>query len=350
MNGVTTSGNIEQPFTPSMIDRLNDWVGGFPLHPWVFYASSGIVLVLIQLLILWLVGGIREVELLPVIIFNGLAIPILIGLFQLLDQQAVRALRIMLPVLDTTEADFQKYQYEIANMPAWIPLVAGLITLVVVILLESLSGAPERYSALEKLPVFNIVFYVIDKGSAFLYGVFFYHTIRQLRLVNANLSRTHINLFNLGPLQAFSSLTATTAMGLVVGFYAWVIINPELLSDPVILGIMVVISILALLVFGWPLYGVHRRMQVAKEKAIHEVDLRLESVFLKFNQHFDDDNAAAMEGLAWMISSLEVQHRRISAIPTWPWKPETARFALTAIALPLILAVLQLLVKQAFGV
>jgi hypothetical protein len=37
------------------------------------------------------------------------------------------------------------------------------------------------------------------------------------------------------------------------------------------------------------------------------------------------------------------------AIPTWPWKPETARLVLTAIALPLILTILQLLAAQAFG-
>ncbi len=55
------------------------------------------------------------------------------------------------------------------------------------------------------------------------------------------------------------------------------------------------------------------------------------------------------DGLNATIASLEIQHKRISAIPTWPWKPETARIALTAIALPLMLMILQSFVLQALS-
>ena len=82
---------------------------------------------------------------------------------------------------------------------------------------------------------------------------------------------------------------------------------------------------------------------------IHEIDLEFEELFTKFNQGLQDNNYEAVEPLNMLISSLDIQRKRISAIPTWPWKPETAQFALTAIAIPLVLAVLQFLVKQAFG-
>ena len=43
-------------------------------------------------------------------------------------------------------------------------------------------------------------------------------SIRQLRLVNViNSNYVRISLFHLGPLQAFSKLTASTAVGLVIG-------------------------------------------------------------------------------------------------------------------------------------
>jgi len=48
-----------------------------------------------------------------------------------------------------------------------------------------------------------------------------------------------------------------------------------------------------------------------------------------------------------MIQSLEIQYNWIKAIHTWPWKPETAQFVLTAIALPLVLAVIHFFVEQA---
>jgi hypothetical protein len=339
-----------RPYKPSLIDRFNDWVEQLPIRSWIFYLFFGIALILIQILFLWLEDGFGFEELLPVIIFNALTVPIILGLLQHLDHRARRALKIMRPVMEVTEQEWERHKYEIANMPLGTPLVAGLIAMVMVILIETLSSVPLRYLALEQLPIFNVVFYAIDKSSAFLYGVFFYHTIRQLRLVNTNLTRARVNLFNLRPLQAFAPLTATTAIGLVIGFYSWMIINPELISDPVILGILVVITILALIVFGWPLYGVHRRMVEAKMRAMHEIDRKFEMLFSQYNEVFQEGDDAELVKLNGIISGLEVQHRRIFAIPTWPWSPETARFALTAIALPLILTVLQFIVRQALGI
>ena len=336
----------DRPYTPSLFDRFNDWVETLPVRPWVFYVLFGIVLIVVQMLFLWLEGGLYATELYPVIIYNGLAVSFLLGLIHLFDHQATNAMHDIRPVLDTTDEEFKETVFKISNMPVVVPFGVGFLLFLIVILMELFMGQPDRYAALARLPIFNVVFFLIDKGSAFLYGVFFYHTIRQLRMVNhITSSRTIINLFNLGPLQAFSTLTATTAIGLVAGFYAWMLINPDLLSDPVILGIMTGMTFLALFVFGWPLYGVHRRMTMAKDRMLHEIDLLFEQVFSQFNQSIQDRDDPTTERLNGIIATLGIQHRRISEIPTWPWKPETARFAFTAIALPLILAVLQYILR-----
>jgi hypothetical protein len=90
-------------------------------------------------------------------------------------------------------------------------------------------------------------------------------------------------------------------------------------------------------------------MEAAKDKILHEIDLRSEAVFSKFNQGLRDDDYSAIDRLNGTITSLEIQYNRIKAIPTWPWKPETAQFVLTAIALPLVLAIIQFLVEQTIG-
>jgi hypothetical protein len=183
-----------------------------------------------------------------------------------------------------------------------------------------------------------------------VFGAFIYHTIRQLRLVNTiNSNYIRTSLFNPGPLQAFSKLTASTAVGLVVGVYGWMLINPELLADPISLGFVGSFTILAVAVFVWPLFGAHRLMEMEKERMLHDIDLHFEAVFSKFDQRLRDDDYSTLERLNGIMSSLEIQHKRISAIPTWPWRPETARWVLTAIALPLILTILQFLAAQAFG-
>jgi hypothetical protein len=321
-----------------------------PVPWWVLYVGVGFDLILVQMLFLWLEGGLQSGVLLPIIIFNGLASPFLLALIHLFDTQAVIALNSMRPTLEISEPEFDRFQYKLANMPLGLPLIAGVIMVVVAILLDIFAIAPLRYAALEQLPVFAVVFHILDKSSAFFFGVIIYHTIRQLRLVNTiNLHHIRINLFNLGPAQAFSRLTASTAVGLVIGMYLWMLLNPELLTNPVSFGFVGSITILAVAVFVWPLLGVHRLMEAEKDRMLRDINQHFESVFSKFNQHFRDEDYPAVEKLNGSISSLEIQHKRIKAIPTWPWKPETARFALTAIALPLILRVLQFLVERAFN-
>jgi hypothetical protein len=343
---------VENPrsYPASWIDRFNHWLAGAPIQAWVFFLVSGLALAGGQLLVLWLEGGLQAVEILPVILFNSFFTPFLLGLIYLLDSQAVAALNTMQPVLEMTAEAFDRYRYRLAHMPVARPLGAGLAVLVMVILMENLWTVPFRYAALEQLPIFNVVFQITDKSSAFLFGVFIYHTIRQLRLVNEiNDRHIRVDLYNLTPLKAFSRLTASTAAGLVVGVYGWMLINPELLADPLVIAFAAVITLLAVTVFVWPLYGVHRQMETAKEQALQAIDQRAKAVYAKFNQEFDRDNYASLEMLNGTIASLESQQRRVSALPTWPWRPETAQFALTAIGLPLVLAILRFLAEQVLG-
>jgi hypothetical protein len=344
-----TENHDERPYKPSWIDRFTDWVGKLPMREWVFYVGIGLGLILIQVLFLWLDGGLGVAEvLLPVIVFNALLIPFVLALIHLLDDQAVTALNSTKPALEMTEPEFGEFLYKLSNMPSRAPLIVGLAILVFLILTERLGIAPLRFAALEQLPIFAVVFHIIDKSPAFVFGAFFYHTVRQLGLVNTiNSNYIRLSLFNLGPLQAFSKLTATTAVGLVVGFLGWMLINPDLLADPLSLAFAGSYTILAVAIFVWPLWGVHRLMEMEKARALHEIDLRFETVFASFNQLVYDDDYAATERLNGTIASLEIQYRRISAIPTWPWRPELARIALTAIALPLILMILQFFVLQA---
>jgi hypothetical protein len=283
-------------------------------------------------------------------IFNGTLTAFAVALIHLLDRQAVAALDALKPVLDLSKRQFREYAYRLATMPPVGPLIAGLGLAVFAIAMERLWIAPVRYAALDNLPVFSVVYQIIDKASAFLLGALVYHTIRQLRLVDhVNSNHTRINLFRQEPLQAFSRLTATTAVGLLVGVYGWMVINPELLTDPVSLGFVAGMTVLAAAVFILPLRGVHRLMQEEKDRELADLNERFEGVFGEFNRRVEDRDLVAAEALSGTVASLEIQHKMIEAIPTWPWRPETARFALTAIALPLVLMIVGFLIERALG-
>ena len=317
----------------------------------MFYTLISITLIVIQLLLLWWEGDLRAQELIPVIVFNGIAVGLLFGWIHVLDRQAIAALDTMEHVLDVSKSEFEDFRYQISTMPFLGPLLTGAMLAGFLLLMETLWIEPARYAALDSLPVFSVIYQVIDKSTAFLYGVFFYHTVRQLRLVNKiNSGHVRVNLFYLRPLQAFSRLTATTALGLVIGLYAWWFINPDLLLDPMSISFGVAFTIAAIFVFAWPLYGINRLIEEEKEKTLRDIDLRFEAAFLAFNQRLEENDEAAVEKLNGTIASLDMQHRKVEEIPTWPWKPGTARNVLTAIALPLVLMVIRFVVESAFGI
>ena len=333
--GETATGGEARRFRPSWIDRSVDWIERLPVSPWISYALLGVTLVLLQILFLWLDGGLPAPELLPVVIFNAFAVT------------SLDALR---PRLELSEARHRQYEYRLSTMPFLAPLIAGLVMTVLTILTPLVATEPLSYAALERLPIFRVVFHVVDKSSAFLMGVFIYHTIRQLRLVNEiNSNHIRVNLFNLRPLRAFSRLTASTAVGLLLFVYSWMLINPELLADPLLFAMIAALTLLAIAIFVWPLYGVHRLLETEKEQALDEIDLRLEAAFARFNERFLEDDFPAIERLTGTITSLEIQHARISAVPTWPWRAESARLVLTAIALPLILMIVQFFLLRALN-
>lgn len=336
-------------YAASWFDRFNERLDDLPVPDWTVYLGFGTVLIVLQVLVFRLEGNAGPGSLLPVIVFNSLATPFLLGLMHTLDRRAVEALNSLRPVLQSDPADIDAHEYRLANMPVFPPLASGLVMLSIALLMEQLTAAPVRYASLESLDVFPVVFHTIDKSSAFLFGVFLYHTIRQLRFVGRiNVEDVHINLFNLRPLESFSSLTASTAAGMVVFVYGWLLINPDLLADPLILLFAGVIAVLTALVFIWPLWGIHRLIEGEKARAIHEIDLGFEAAFSKFNQYFRADDYASIDRLNGIIASLEVQHRRVSAIPTWPWGLESARLAFSAIAGPLTIMILQLVIQRVF--
>ncbi len=134
------------------------------------------MLILVQILFLWVDGGLHAQELLPIVIFNGLATPFLLALIQLFDNQAMTALNSMRSSLEITEHEFDEFHYKLSNMPSLAALIAGLTLLAAVIVMEQVSAVPSRYAALGPLPIFTAVFHIIDKSSAFMYGVIIYHT------------------------------------------------------------------------------------------------------------------------------------------------------------------------------
>jgi hypothetical protein len=158
-----------------------------------------------------------------------------------------------------------------------------------------------------------------------------------------------IDLFRQRPMYAFSSLTALTAVSLLVPTYGWTLLNPEHLQSPITIPLVVIFTIVALAAFFWPLMGVHRLLKGEKDKLVEEISVRLEAAIHRSHQLQDDEDMAGLQAHEATFTSLETQNKALGSMPTWPWQPQTLGSIISAIGLPLFLWLAQYILQMVLG-
>ena len=224
-----------------------------------------------------------------------------------LDDRAARALTTLRPALTVGDEEYRRLEYELTTLPAPPTLLASLAGVVFVVLVSELFGNPETIDALASSPIAQRFVYLAYVGAWGIFGPFVYHTIRQLRMINVIYTRhTRVSPFRMGPLYAFSSLTAITAVSMTVTTYSWYFLNSGMLRDPVALGIALPITLVGLAAFVWPVLGIHRLLVGEKERLLDESSLRLEAALVELHDRVDRGDLEGMMDLNFAIASLEI--------------------------------------------
>jgi hypothetical protein len=342
-------GNEAEEYPPSWVDRFTGWVDRRPGPNWTYYAGLGLALLLVQIIIVWL-EGVRPMGIfLPHYGFLAAMISYFMALFPYLDNRADSALTTLRPTLKASEEEYSQLRYQLTTLPARPTLLASLAGVIAINLITALFGAPTSFVALAAIsPMSAALLYFTYMVAWWVFGALLYHTVRTMRLIN-RIYTTHvrINLFGMSPLYAFSSVTALTAVSLTFSTYAWLAIN--LLFDPMSIGIAVVITVLGLATFAWPLLGIHRLLVKEKERLLEEGSRRLEATIADLHQRVDSGELEGMMDLNMTIAGLEMEQNALNRIPTWPWQPETVRLLVTALLLPLGLWVVQIVLQAIMG-
>jgi hypothetical protein len=86
-----------------------------------------------------------------------------------------------------------------------------------------------------------------------------------------------------------------------------------------------------------------------KGRLLDECSLRIEASITELHQRVDSESLEGMDDLNKTIASLETEQNLLERIPTWPWQPETVRLLVTALALPLVLWLVQYILQRAIG-
>jgi hypothetical protein len=316
----------------------------------LYYLGLGPVLLLVQTVVLWIEGAFPIGTFLPIHLFVAGEIAFLLALFRYLDNAAGRALTTFRPALKASEEEYSRLRYQLTTLPARATLLASLAAVMIIILAQELSGAPSSFEALATSPISAALFRFIHMIEWCIIGAFIYHTVHQLRQINRIYTRhARINLFRMRPLYAFSSVAALTAVGLTVSTYGWIAINPDLLYKPSGIGITLLILVLAVASFVWPLLGVHRLIVEEKGRLLDEASLHFEAAIVELHERMDSGKLEGIDDLIRAIEGLDIEQIALDRIPTWPWRPETVRLLATALALPLGLWIVQYVLQRILG-
>ena len=356
------------PYRPSWYDRLTRRVGRLPGPAWLAYLLLVAVGILLLTGVQVLAGSYHPGRYLLLHLFLGAQLAYLLGLMRLLDRSAAAALETFRPVLHlprrlrvgATEetASLEELRYRLTTLPPRPTLVASLAGVILGVVLPLLvfripgTTAPSltaafawaRLSTAPGALTFILLHLAVSEAVA---GVFIYHSIHQLREISRiYLTFTRLNLYRLQPLYAFSVPAAMTSGGLILYNYAWFAVAPEFLEHPISIGLGIFFAATAVVIFAWPLLGIHRRLVAEKRKALAESARRFEAAVAELHQRVDKKALAKMDDLNKTLASLELEQAALQRIPTWPWDPGTPRGLAATLVLPLVIWLAQYLLQR----
>lgn len=319
----------------SHFDKMLQWVQGIPVPAWVTY------LVLLALLILafnalgWMAG------LIPFGTF-GLyrsSIPCYpIGsllLIEYLNRVARLSLVTLGPALDVNDDEYHVMEQRLVTMPRWGVRAALLLSFIVAGIY--MSNTAYLLQLLQQSRVLALI-----EGLSYLFafgvmGVFFFHTVWQLRMVSQIHARiAHIDLFNRTPLYAFSRLSARTGIGLLLMNYFGIVTDPATFSNIALINVTVIAFILAILSFLLPLQGIYRRIVAEKRRLLQATSSRLSELVQQAYGVEINSLTDSLAGNAQELNSVATTYSIIDRIPTLPWEMSTLIGFASAVAIPFV--------------
>ena len=259
-NARVSEDSVEiQTYPPSWYNRMLAWVGRLPLPGWLVFVLLGGMIILVKWLLLK--AELQPATINPMFFVSLFQLVYVVIFIKVLDDQAARVLEKIRPTLSLGDTQFDDLKARFTTMPRTPVRVLTIVMSLFLVVLGSwlLTMDPGQVDAMAaSLPfVFNQsasgLFALLIFGLMWLNNlIFLYHTVHQLRAISFSYTYvTEINLFHQSELYAFSSLAASTAIGLSLSAPIWLLMD----NGPVNLVINSVFALFSVVIFVWPLLG-----------------------------------------------------------------------------------------------
>lgn len=87
-------------------------------------------------------------------------------------------------------------------------------------------------------------------------------------------------------------------------------------------------------------------MAEQKAKMVDALGVRLEAALVELRQRVDARETQEIDGVLKVISALEIEKNTLAKVSTWPWQPETLRYLTSALFLPLVMWLIQFILRE----
>jgi hypothetical protein len=247
--------------------------------------------------------------------------------------------------LDT--AVFTILRYRLTTLPRRESIIAGLLPVIFLHLpmMITLTASDIFNLGIGRGP--QITLLIFGAIAWWLIGTASFHTVHQLRVVRLIYTDyTKVNLFDLTPTYAFSRFAALTTIAIIVPVSISFAIIPQIVVQPIGLGMVIFSIFVAGATFVWPLLGAHDALVDEKERREAEIAERFEMTLKAIHAKMDRANLKGIGDLNIALAALKVERDAVRHVPTWPWRPETLRGVVASLTLPAAVWLIQWALQQ----
>jgi hypothetical protein len=335
------------PFRGHWCDSLITWIRSLPIPSWLFYLLLFLTSGLIFSVISWLNGNSEWGEVQPIYFVSGFWLTGYLGANHFLIASAGTALREFRMSYNFSEEVYQRRQYVFTHIPRWpgnMWSLGGILIGAGVVLYAFNYLSPQF-----DLPISGGV--LVSSVGFLFYFLALYRIYHQMRIVvGLFASIEKIDLYDLGSIYALALFPVRIIFLIILTVWAnpFFILFPGSLADPWVRSLFAFLSLFTAVVVI-PLRGVSGRLKDEKEALLRENGYQLTSTREELYQRLGAHETSHMEELEKGISALFAYRNSIEAIPTLPWKPETIRWLVTVLFLPLVLSMIQFLLQRFFS-
>lgn len=333
------------------LNPFDRWIRSLDQSPraqWLFYLVLPAVLIAGLHGLAWVCGAPPAGTFSLALSTTAVISIVLVGTIHHANRVAGRSLFCFRPALAVSEAEFRRLHHDLTTVPTAALLAA--LPAGAVLLWLMIRTDPTFYGMLSAGLCSRPALLLVGWVNAVLIVLATYLSVRylgQIRRLHAQAPA--VNLFERGPLFAFSTLSSRLALMFAAFSYAWVLAYPTSLENlPTSVYLLGVNLPLILVIFIYPLYGMHGRMVEEKQRLLEDSARRIQAALAAF-QSKDAPRAPAGVDPHRRLTSLIEEENYLRKIPTWPWEPGTLTAVLTAVFLPLMLVVAQQVVRRYFS-